>query len=403
MPSIEKRGKNSFRLIVESGIGVTGHRQKKTRTIKVEDQALLKTTKKLRDYLEAEWYKFREEIQAGAYIKPEKLTFREFVEQHFNPKYAQKKTEQSTQVTSDQNLRLHIYPHFENQKLEEIRTMHIVDFVNYLDSPTARKDGKLSDDGTPLPLASGTQRTIYRLLHRILVKATEWHLIPSNPCDGVEWPEHSKSPIKVYEETELEQIISALSQQPDLWRLMILGTFFGGFRRGEMIALELSDLDFGDNTISIDENIPMKIKGKPLLKPPKTESSVRKVTMPDWYMKELAIYIREWRKQKLIVGTKWQGGDKQYLFHTGFGLPYHPNTLTTWWTNFLKQNGFRHIKLHGLRHTSATYLLERGVQLKTIQERLGHASESTTNIYLHVTGTMSQKAVEQFDTFQGIK
>ena len=86
-------------------------------------------------------------------------------------------------------------------------------------------------------------------------------------------------------------------------------------------------------------------------------------------MKELAVYVREWKKNKLLVGTKWQGGDKQYLFHTGFGLPYHPNTLTSWWTNFLKQNRFRHIKLHGLRHTSATYLLERGVQLKTIQER----------------------------------
>lgn len=397
MPSIEKRGKNSFRLIVESGIGVTGQRQKKTRTIKVEDPALLKTTKKLRAHLESEWHKFKEEIQAGSYIKPEKTTFREFVEQHFQPKYAHKKTAQSTQVIADQNLRIHIYPHFEHRKLEEITTMHIVDFVDYLSSPSARKDGK------PLSLASGTQRTIYRQLHRILVKATEWHLISSNPCDGVEWPERSKSTITVYEDIELEQIIAALAQQPDTWRLLILGTFFGGFRRGEMVALELSDLDFGDNTISVDENIPMKIAGKPLLKAPKTESSIRKVMMPDWYMKELAIYVREWKKQKLIVGTKWQGGDKQYLFHTGFGLPYHPNTLTSWWTNFLKRNGFRHIKLHGLRHTSATYLLERGVPMKTIQERLGHASESTTNIYLHVTGTMSQKAVEQFDTFQGIK
>ncbi|AEG59340.1 tyrosine-type recombinase/integrase [Desulforamulus ruminis] len=404
MPSIEKRGKNTWRLTVETGtktvVTKDGQtkviRDRERKPIKVEDEALLRTTKKLREYLESEWHKFKAEVDSGTYITPEKATFKEFVDQHWRPKYASdpENLAPSSLVIYEQHLKTHIMPHFGHLRMDEIKNSHISDFKVYLRSPEARKDGK---EG---PLWNGTQRYILRVLRNVFVYAHEERkIIPANPCTGVRWPKKPETKIKVYEEEEVIQIIDALYRQPTIWRLLILGTFLGGFRRGEVVALEISDCNFGDNTIRIDENIPMKINRQHLIKRPKTNSSMRTVKMPSWYMRELEAYTKDWKKQMWSVGTKWKGGDRQFLFHRGYGIPYHPNTPTRWWREFLAKNGFRHLNLHGLRHTSATYLLEKGATTKSVQERLGHSSERTTAGYLHVTKKMEERVAQEFDRF----
>ncbi|MEC1756022.1 hypothetical protein [Bacillus mojavensis] len=85
MPTIEKRGEKSFRLVVD--IGTKSKRKRKVKTIRIDDPALLKTTKKLRNYLESEWYNFKTEVEAGAYITPHKRTFNMFIED-WEKKYA---------------------------------------------------------------------------------------------------------------------------------------------------------------------------------------------------------------------------------------------------------------------------------------------------------------------------
>ena len=399
MPSIEKRSKNTWRLTVELGYDAEGNRIRERKLIKIEDQELLKTTKKLREYLENEWYKFKREIEAGKYIKPEKTTFREFVDNHWRPKYASDPDNlaPSTLVVYEQYLETHIMPRFGHMRLDAIQTMHIVDFMAHLKKPEARKDGK------PGALGNGTQRFILRVLRNILNRAVEWKCIAENPCDGVRWPKNPETKVEVYDESEIEQIVEALYQQPVVWRLLILGTFFGGFRRGEIVALEISDCDFRDGTITIDENIPMKINREYLIKTPKTQSSIRKVKMPKWYMAELEEYAtKTWKRQMWEAGTRWKAPNgRQFLFHRGDGLPFHPNTPTRWWREFLKKNGFRHVKLHGLRHTSATFLLEQGITMKAVAERLGHKNESIlTSTYSHVTKTMEERAAAEFDRFE---
>ncbi|WP_371366220.1 Tyrosine recombinase XerC [Sporomusa rhizae] len=399
MPSIEKRGERSWRLIVEAGTDADGKRDKRTKPIRINDPALLKTKKKLQEYLEAEWYTFKTEVEAGTYIKPGGMTFKEFAERHWTPKYAKRELAESTQETYERNFKTHIYPFFGHKKLEEIKTMHVVDFVTHLGTPDARKDGKVGDDDQPLCLSTGTQRQIYIQLHRVFSIAVEWKTLKENPCDGVTWPDKANPNIVVYEEDEIEAILDALNQVSDTWRLLILGTYLGGFRRGEMVAIELSDLNFEDNLLTIDENIPMKLKGKHLIKAPKTKASDRTVPMPDWYMEELALYVHEWEKNKLAVGDKWQGGDRKFLFHAGYGKAFHPGSVTNWWTKFLKNNEFRHVKLHGLRHTSATYLLEHDVTVEAVRDRLGHASQRSTEVYLHATKSMKKTAAQKFDKF----
>ncbi|GJI57966.1 hypothetical protein BATMR_09940 [Bacillus altitudinis] len=79
MASIEKRGSNSFRLVVETGYDANGKRLRKYKTIRIEDHKLLKTKRKLQEYLSDQLYQFKMEVNSGEYIEPEKLTFESFI------------------------------------------------------------------------------------------------------------------------------------------------------------------------------------------------------------------------------------------------------------------------------------------------------------------------------------
>jgi len=110
MASIEKRGTNSWRLIVEVGYDANGKRLKRYKSLKVDDPALLKTTKRLKDYLNDELVKFKIEVEAGEYIAPEKMTFEAYV-QEWESKYARKHLAEKTLYTYQSNLKIESYRH----------------------------------------------------------------------------------------------------------------------------------------------------------------------------------------------------------------------------------------------------------------------------------------------------
>ncbi|WP_255259049.1 tyrosine-type recombinase/integrase [Bacillus thuringiensis] len=83
---------------------------------------------------------------------------------------------------------------------------------------------------------------------------------------------------------------------------------------------------------------------------------------------------------------------------TNDGKPLNPSSVYTWWGRFIKKNNLPYIRFHDLRHTSATLLINEGAHMKTISNRLGHASISTTmNIYGHALKEVDQKAADMFN------
>src|SRR5690348_8187504 len=122
MASIEKRGVNSWRLVVETGYDASGKRLKRYKTVKIDDPALLKTTKRLKDYLNDELVKFKIEVEAGEYIAPEKMTFESFVKE-WESKYAIKHLAEKTLYTYRSYLKSRILPTFGHLKLDQIKTI----------------------------------------------------------------------------------------------------------------------------------------------------------------------------------------------------------------------------------------------------------------------------------------
>ena len=110
--------------------------------------------------------------------------------------------------------------------------------------------------------------------------------------------------------------------------------------------------------------------------PTKNASSIRTISIPDSLVSLL----------------------QSYKSDTEFVLNMDYDSLTAWFREWLKRNGLEHIKFHDLRHTHATLLLSEGIDIKTIQKRLGHADIHTTlNTYTHAIQELDIKASKVFD------
>lgn len=389
MASIEKRGNNSYRLVVEIGYDAQSKRVKRTKAIRIDEKL---TPKKIKEHLEMELAKFKMEVEAGEYIAAGKMAFGTFVEEWRN-KYANKELAPKTLRNYEDHIRNHILPALGHRKLDDIKTMHLVTLLDNLSKPGARKDGRGDK------LSARTIQYIYAVIQNIFTQAVGWKLIKSNPLQGIKKPRSEKKKARFYDADEAQTVINALYQETIMWRLLTLGAILGGFRRGELIALEWADILFDQDAIHIRKSISLEVKGEVFEKDPKNGEE-RIVEMPQWYMDELRKYHLLWREEKMRVWDKWQGGEREYIFHAGTGKPLYYTYPSEWWSKFTKRHGLRYIRFHDLRHSSATLLIEQGASLKAIQERLGHKQHQTTaDIYAHVTKKVSRDLADKFDQF----
>ncbi|MGC1137750.1 site-specific integrase [Bacillus sp. B38] len=389
------RGKKSFLLVVENGYNTKGKRDRKTKTIKIEDPKILNSTRKREKYLNQQLLMFEMEVTSGEYISPEKSTFESFANE-YKDRILYKKFAHRTSEMHESHIKNYIVPSIGHRRLDQIKTMHIVDFMDSLEKDGIRKDGKAGG------LSSSTRYDIFKVLKAMFkVAVKQWKLIKSDPTEDLDPPTVETKEMQFYDSEAAKECIEALYQIDIMWRLYFLGAMIGGLRRAEGLAFEWHlDVDWDAGGFYVNRSIPKTIDGKPLIKDPKSKKSKRFVKMPDWYMDELEEYYRMWKKEKLRLGNAWEGGEHQYVFHSGNGKPYYYTTPTAKWSKFTKKYGLKKIRLHELRHTMVTLLIEAGANYRAIQERVGHASYRTTfDRYGHVTKKLTDETAELFNNF----
>lgn len=169
--------------------------------------------KKLKDFLETELVKFKLEVESGEYLKPEKTSFEHFALNEWKTKFAERKYSPRTKSIYLVQLNTHILPVFGHRYLEQIKTIHIIDFINHLE-----------DKG----LKDSSVLYIYKVLKSIIDKAVEWEFIVKNPLDGVRQPKVQKKKMKFLDEKQAQKVIASLNDEPDVWRLYFLGWHVGG-------------------------------------------------------------------------------------------------------------------------------------------------------------------------------
>jgi integrase len=168
--------------------------------------------------------------------------------------------------------------------------------------------------------------------------------------------------------------------------LMALGT---GLRQGELLALKWENVNFQEKYLNVKETIKTVYvfdndgnkTRETLIQKPKTNTSVRQVFLPDIII-ELLINIPH---------------NSEFVFCDENGNPISAKTIFGNWKKILKDNNIPHKKFHALRHTYATMLLNKGVDLKTVQDLMGHSDISITQIYLHILPKTKNDAVNRLN------
>lgn len=386
----EKRGENSWKLVVDVGEKADGSRDRRSKTIRVEDKSLLKTKKKLENYLEEELLKFKMEVESGEYIAPEKMTFGAFVKE-WRLNYATDHLEEKTLYSYEVNLKKHILPILTHRRMDQIKPLHIINLLKTLAQPGVKRGGG--------SLSTGTIEIIHRVIKNIFSRAVEWKVIKDNPVSSVQKPKVISKRNTPYDEAEVKDMFAALKKEPRHWRLFVTMAVTSGLRRGELLGLEEKHIDLETGVLTVEQSVAITSNGAARVKQPKTSSSIRKVTLPVTVLEELKEYIEYRKKERAAMGNDWNGGGHLFIFSHPDGKAFHQERPYLWFRKFLKKNGLRYIRFHDLRHTSATLLINQGVHAKIISERLGHGNISTTmNIYGHALQSADQSAADKFDS-----
>ncbi|OPX88280.1 MAG: Transposase [Pelotomaculum sp. PtaB.Bin104] len=392
--SLEKRGPNTWRLVVSCGMkGDKQIKKKKTVTVKNScDQSSCRGCEKInscRARKEANklLMEYVIEVEKGLLIDPGRLTFTDIVElwrDNTEKKLAPKTLHRYEQLLS------RITPAFEYMKLKQIRPIHLEKFYNNLRETGIRLDGK------PGKLSEQTILHHHRLITAIFAYAVKREFIASNPASKVDTPKVKRHQGDCYEHDQLKLLLAAAGREPLKHNILVNLAVFSGLRRGELMGLEWSDISFEANTLTVRQ-ASQYIPGQgQFVKDPKTEQSKRVLSLPLFLINMLKQYKKEQNKTRLKVGDLWQGSDR--LFTTWDGRPGHPEWPSQWFPKFIRKYNLPPLPFHGLRHINATMLINSGLPVKSISGRLGHSNiETTMNIYGHYLKSADQEAANRLE------
>ncbi|MEV0734820.1 tyrosine-type recombinase/integrase [Streptomyces sp. NPDC050549] len=173
-----------------------------------------------------------------------------------------------------------------------------------------------------------------------------------------------------------------------------------GLRKGELLGLHWEDLDLDAGTVSIRRSLQRTRTGGLTALPTKTRASERRIALPTECVHSLKSHRERQEAERKVAGVGWK--DSGLVFAVPTGGPIDPANMTRRFGRLLDRAALRRIRFHDLRHSTATLLLEQGVDLVVIKELLGHAHIGVTaGVYAHVRLRLQRQAIDTLGTILG--
>ena len=251
-------------------------------------------------------------------------------------------------------------------------------------------------------LSASTVRTYHRIVSSVLGYAVEEGYIPFNPASKAKLPKMVQKEALHLDEDDARTLLTLLNNEPIKWRTAIAFDLLSGLRRGELLGLRWRDVSFDSETILVCQTSNY-VPGTGLyVDTPKSLTSTRVIKLTKSAFMLLQSY-KDWQDdQRAGCGDQWKDVDDR-IFTADDGAPIHPDSLTKWFSEFVKRSGLPPVNVKSLRHTYSSLMIADGTPLVIVSRNLGHAQVSTTNnIYSHVIQSAAAKAVEVFDKFADV-
>lgn len=234
-------------------------------------------------------------------------------------------------------------------------------------------------------LSDSVVRGVHMMLHEALDTAVRERLIAKNPTNGTTIPKMNYAEKQVLDDEQLDRFLKEIKKE-EYWCDFFYVEVMTGLQRGEICGLKWSDIDFGANKLRVQRSVSKKKGGGIVIGETNTNTGTRNITMPPSVTEILL-------KRKQTAITEWV-----FPAFLNPEQPIHPEVAYRKLKVILKHAELPLIRFHDLRHTFATMALENGMDIKTLSAMIGHiSSETTLNIYSHITDTMQQQAAVKID------
>lgn len=321
-------------------------------------------------------------------VQDEKLV--EFLETWLKD-YKKDKVAKNTFRLHERNVKNHITPYFKNITLGDLTHTIYQKFINHL----IRKK-----------YSKRTVEIIHGTMYGAMKKAKTLRKIEHNPCEDVtiyttkekREKDNVISNVKFIPYDKINDFLDAAILDNYTYYLFFRFLIETGVRKGEAIALQWDNLDLNNNRLKIEQTIDYEAKSiEELFGETKSYHSKRDIPITERLAKELKTIKVKQNDNKLRF-KKMYKHDLNLVFCREDGSPLPKSTLFNAFRRILKKAGLPDLPIHSLRHTHAVLMLESNVEMKYIQEALGHSSmQITSDVYSHVSKKIETNAINKFE------
>ncbi len=321
----------------------------------------------------------------GDYRSPDKITLGDYLLERWLPS-KRTRVKPSTASAYERNIRLHINPNIGRIPLQKLQPEDLDElYVKLL------TEGKRN--GTGGGLSAKSVRNVHATIQSALSDATRKGTVFRNVADIADPPSISRSgrSMNVWTGDQLRTFLETIASH-ELYPLYFLSATTG-MRRGEIAGLRWSNVDLGAARLTVNQQI-VSVEYELVEDDLKTASSRRTIDLDEQTLGMLRRHRRGQLEERMATGRR---GDDGFVFAKPDGSPIHPDLVSQTFQRFMAQSDLPKIRLHDLRHTHATILLQQNVHPKVVSERLGHSSIAfTMTVYQHVMPGMQAEAAATF-------
>lgn len=297
------------------------------------------------------------------------MTFGSFFEIYEADK--RQRLKENTWESKSHVIRTKILPYFENRKIAEIEPKDIIAWQNEL---LAYRDEKGASYSTTY------LKTIHGQLSAIFNHAVRYYHLPCNPAQkaGTTRTEEHKE-MSFWTKEEYLKFAEEMMDKPVSYYAFEM-LYWCGIREGELLALTPADFDFERQTLTINKSY-QRLKGRDVITSPKTPKSNRTIKMPKFLCEEMEEYLNS------LYGIQ----ANQRIFQISKSYLHHEMDRGA------KAAGVKRIRIHDLRHSAISLLIEMGFSALAIAERVGHESIDITYRYAHLFPTKQTEMAEKLN------
>jgi len=321
----------------------------------------------------------------GDYRSPDKISLGDYLLERWLPS-KRTRVKASTAAAYESNIRLHINPYIGLIPLQKLQPEDLDElYVKLL------TEGKRNGSGGGLSAKS--VRNVHATIQSALSDATRKGTVFRNVADIADPPSISRSgrSMNVWTSDQLRAFLDGIAGH-ELYPLYFLAATTG-MRRGELAGLRWRNVDLDAARLTVNKQV-VSVEYELIEDDLKTASSRRTIDLDEQTTAMLRRHRRRQLEERMASG---QRDDDGFVFGRPDGSPVHPDLISQTFQRVMDQSELPRIRLHDLRHTHATILLQQNVHPKVVSERLGHSSIAfTMTVYQHVMPGMQAEAAATF-------